>query len=597
MKWLKTVLVIQLATMTLLSWPQAWAQDSDELDISDEIESAEDTESAEEEITLDEEDEPAATENADSPPAEEKNEEMTLEPLQGTEDQVTDVPAEPTPAEETPPEMTPPPPSVVEEPQPTPEPMAFTEDTPDLAYEAKIHDIYLNYNSKKLSDDEWSQLLGSRESESYTIQSGDTLWSISKTFFNDGNYWPKIWQLNSVITNPHLIQPGNTIRFLLGTESETPAFAVTESSQEPVEMPVGESGAADLDSTGNNQNVANGNSATGTPTEEVEIPPPSEEYRPVLKKVPPSLPEWSWQRRGETYDDSGIDYGRRAILDLPDKKYLESFIDQKDFKADGEISEVEGGSNTAANFQYVFLKLPAGQGKPGDAYTVIQRSGQLNRVSDEVAVSQRDMGYQYHVQGQVRLEDLLSTASDGQDIFRAFVVKSLGQIDKGSSVIQGTLPSLSLKATGDKSNIMTQIIGANQLDGQRTLSLHSLAFLSGGSGAGLQEGQILTVRANTRVRNANSIIKESYIPVGLLKVVKVGEKFSTAIVLKVWDAIFVGDVTGDGKVLPPEPPERRSLGKSTAKAVAPKASASDEIEEDFDLPDDTTTEDFEDIED
>lgn len=602
MNLLKAVLVVQLATMMFWSSPKAWSQD-EEMDIGDEIEASETTE---EELSFDEMDETKSTDKK-AEATEESGEEMTLEPLQGDEDQVTDVPADPkkpeeAPVEETPPELTPPPPSNVAEPEPqiTPEPMMSSDDTPDLAFEAKMHDIYLNYHSKKLSDDEWTQLLGSRESESYTIQSGDTLWSVSKTFFNDGNYWPKIWQLNSAITNPHLIQPGNTIRFLLGTESETPAFAVTEASDEPVDMPVGDAGAAGIEEPqAPLPKMAGGKSARGTPTDEIEIPAPSEEFKPVLKRVPPSLPEWSLQRRGESYDDSGVDYGRRRILDLPDKKYLESFVDREDFKVDGEISEIEGGATTAANYQYVFIKLPAGQGKTGDNYTIIQRSGQLPRVSEEVATTRRDMGYQFRVQGQARLEDLLSTASDGQDIFRALIVKSLSQISKGSSVTRGTLPTLSLNPNGEKSDIMTQIVGAHQIDGQKTLSLHSLAFLSGGEAQGLKEGQILTVRANTRVRNSKSILAESYIPVGLLKVVKVGEKFTTAIVLKVWDAIFVGDVTGDGKVVPPTPPERKTSDKVTAKAPAPKAEEieSDEIEEDFDIPDDETTEDFDQIED
>ncbi|MGE0762016.1 MAG: LysM peptidoglycan-binding domain-containing protein [Bdellovibrionales bacterium] len=600
MKWLKAILVVQLAFAMYWSSPRAWSQDDG---LTDEIEAAEGEESdlaeeiveevaptdaanaeaEEEDVSFDDfEEKTEQKAEAKEVPAEEpaSNEEMTLEPLQGDEDQVTDVPEEPK-KEPTPEEFTPPPPTVAEpSPTPTPEPSVL-DDSPDLAFEARLHDIYLNYHSKKLTDEEWSQLLGSRESESYTIQRGDTLWNISKTFFNDGNYWPKIWQLNSAITNPHLIQPGNTIRFLLGTESDTPAFAVTEASDEPVEMPVGDAGAAGLEPEGEipKPKVASGKNVKGAPSDEVEIPPPSEEYRPVLKKIPPSLPEWFLQRRGELYDDSGIDYGRRRILDLPDKKYLESFVDDEDFKAEGEVSEIEGGGKTAANFQYVFLTLPSGQGKAGDQYTVIRKAGQLKRVSKEVATSAGDMGYQYQVQGQVRLEDLLSSSSSGRDIYRAFVVKSLGQIETGSVVVRGTLPTLSLKSDGPKTDIQTQIVGAHQISEQKTLSLHSLAYLAGGAAEGLQLGQILTVRANTRVRNSTSIIKESYIPVGMLKVVRVGEKFTTAIVLKVWDAIFVGDVTGAGKVVPPEPPERRGQNAKTTAKAAPVA---DDMNENFD---------------
>jgi hypothetical protein len=586
--------------------PVVWAQDEDEITLDD-AEFEDDGGAGEDEVSFDdfgdagdEADEDSGLQNAEeTPPA--PDEEMTLEPLEGDEDQVTEAPEEPqppaaeTPAEPTPEEFTPPPPAVAEpsaepEPEPTPEPVA---DSPDLDLESRLYDIYVNYHSKKLTSDEWSALIGERESETYQIQRGDTLWGISQTFFNDGNYWPKIWQLNSSITNPHLIQPGNTIRFLLGTESDTPAFSVTEANQEPVEMPAGEGGAAavsndvsmnttvDTDVSQSTESQGGGGGVQGTPSDEVEIPPPSETYPPVLKRLPPSLPEWALQRRGQQYDDAGIDYGRRPILDLQDKKFLESFVDEANLRQDGQIKEVEGGARTAATFQYVFVTLPPGMGKPGDRYTVIKRVGKLPRVNKEVAST--DMAYLYRVQGEVVLEDLLSSHAEKDtrsDVFRALVAKTLAQIEIGAMVVKGTLPTVSVDPSGEKSDALTQIVGAHLIDSQKTLALHTLAFISGGRSTGLREGQILTVRANTRLRNANSIIKESYIPVGQLKVTRVGEKYSTAIVLKVWDAILVGDVTGAGKVLPPTPPERRGGEGSGARASAapPPAGSGDELE-------------------
>ena len=46
----------------------------------------------------------------------------------------------------------------------------------------------------------------------YTIQKGDTLWGVSKRFFDTPLKWPDLWKENSRITNPHLIYPGNRIR-------------------------------------------------------------------------------------------------------------------------------------------------------------------------------------------------------------------------------------------------------------------------------------------------------------------------------------------------------------------------------------------------
>jgi hypothetical protein len=46
----------------------------------------------------------------------------------------------------------------------------------------------------------------------YIVKQGDTLWDVSKRFYNDAFLWPRLWQQNQYITNPHQISPGDRIR-------------------------------------------------------------------------------------------------------------------------------------------------------------------------------------------------------------------------------------------------------------------------------------------------------------------------------------------------------------------------------------------------
>jgi hypothetical protein len=46
----------------------------------------------------------------------------------------------------------------------------------------------------------------------YIVKEGDTLWDISKRFYGDPFLWPRLWQQNQYITNPHYISPGDRIR-------------------------------------------------------------------------------------------------------------------------------------------------------------------------------------------------------------------------------------------------------------------------------------------------------------------------------------------------------------------------------------------------
>lgn len=588
----KRSLLVLIVGCLLLWPPSVWSQETE--DIEDENVSFEEFDSST----------PAPKAGAAKDESSSESDEMTLEPLQGDEDQVTEIPekgvtppaAEAPVDEPTPQEMSPPPPSMAEPSDPMESQPQEFDDSPNLELEARLHDIYKRFNSKKLTDEEWAQLVGQRESEVYKIQRGDTLWSISQTFFNDGNYWPKIWQINSGITNPHLIQPGNEIRFLLGTESETPAFAVTEQSEEPVAEPIPETPAESVEMPAETQ-LTDGSQPDGTevaqegesPSDAVEIPPPGDAVRPILRKIPPSLPEWTLQRHGDLYDEHGIDFVRRPILDIKEKKYLEGFVDNDGFKGEGIIKEIEGGGTTAAVNQYVYVTLLPGAGRRGERFTVIKPGGQLQRIHSEVALNQEDLAYQYKILGEVRLEELLSTSQGEQpkDIFRALVIKGVSQLEKGATLVKGTMPEVSLDPNGTKSSAVTQIVGAQVISQERTVPLYGLVFLSSGSKDGLEEGQVLTIRANTKIRNPDSEINESYIPVGQVRIVRVGEKFATGIVVRAWDAIFVGDVTGDGKVLPPTPPERRSkgqIGKDTARQTLPEEDA-EEFENEVDAPD------------
>jgi len=46
----------------------------------------------------------------------------------------------------------------------------------------------------------------------YVVKKGDTLWGLSNRFLQDPFYWPNLWARNQVITNPHLIYPGQKVR-------------------------------------------------------------------------------------------------------------------------------------------------------------------------------------------------------------------------------------------------------------------------------------------------------------------------------------------------------------------------------------------------
>ena len=46
----------------------------------------------------------------------------------------------------------------------------------------------------------------------HTVEKGDTLWGISRSYLNDPYAWPRLWSYNEQITNAHWIFPGDRVR-------------------------------------------------------------------------------------------------------------------------------------------------------------------------------------------------------------------------------------------------------------------------------------------------------------------------------------------------------------------------------------------------
>lgn len=99
-------------------------------------------------------------------------------------------------------------------------------DDPDLRKERRLHRIYEQYSKSPTPNEVWEEAAKKATDPSYVIQKGDNLWDISKTFFGDPNFWPKLWSLNPEIYNPHEILPKGQVVFKPGTIDAPPAMGM-----------------------------------------------------------------------------------------------------------------------------------------------------------------------------------------------------------------------------------------------------------------------------------------------------------------------------------------------------------------------------------
>ena len=83
-----------------------------------------------------------------------------------------------------------------------------------------------------IPETDWLNMVGSRKTETYTVQKGDTLWKIARKEFGNPRLWRKLWQTNSTLTNPHEISVGQILAYYNAAD-RNPA-----SEDEPIRIPL-----------------------------------------------------------------------------------------------------------------------------------------------------------------------------------------------------------------------------------------------------------------------------------------------------------------------------------------------------------------------
>ncbi len=76
----------------------------------------------------------------------------------------------------------------------------------------------------------------------YIVKKGDTLWGLSRKFFNSAWLWPDLWGKNKQLPNPHWIYPGQRIRLVPKkqksipepTEAAKPIVTIEKTTEEPL---------------------------------------------------------------------------------------------------------------------------------------------------------------------------------------------------------------------------------------------------------------------------------------------------------------------------------------------------------------------------
>ncbi|MEK2688242.1 LysM domain-containing protein [Bdellovibrio sp. GT3] len=382
---------------------------------------------------------------------------------------------------------------------------------PDFNKENYFHNIYKKYNQTPTSDEVWEKAVGERKSEVYKVQKGNTLWDISNTFFGDPNFWPKLWSLNDgAILNPHEITPDMNIKFYPGTMVDAPTVALAE--KEGAETPEGEK-------------------VVEASVAEPPVPPARRKYNPVLKKLPQSLP----LGRFGIYDDSTsteIEY-RKINLPTP-SEYLGYFIADNEIVGSGKVTSTELDSKTANEYQIVYVEIT---GNPEKNYIVQKNLGEL---VDPAA--KRRKAQMVEIQGEL---EIMEKVNPTKNLYRAIVQKAIQPIEVGAQVIPGKVPMIDPRPGVVNNSAGAKIMGGELITKRGLFGVNELVFLDAGTSRGLQEGQNLTIFADSALRNGESKAVMNDRAIGSVKIVKATPNFATAYVTKASEDVKLGDYVGN----------------------------------------------------
>jgi hypothetical protein len=350
--------------------------------------------------------------------------------------------------------------------------------------------------------------------KNYKVQSGDTLYDISKTLFGDPGFWPKIWSLNSKITNPHIIEKGQVIYFIGGTVSAAPQIGLVSQ------------GATSY--------------VYGKELLRPEIPPPAHsQTKPI--QIPNTFPYETVNIKKEYKEVQSLTAGKRAAAEVFRIIEITSEATRTKPEKVGVVERMVSGSRFAKEGDIVYMSIFSGVTN-GDLLTVFKHK--VEQIPLLKGDKDKESANLTEWLGRI---EVVSKAQGG---FIGKVVKANSFIQVGDGLSLESITALPLPNQVNSSDIAQslsgdiKIIGAYKVPGGLAVGEAQVVYLNKGSNSGLEKGQIHPLYANFGDNLLGG--QEGFVPkrIGFLKVAKVEGSVSTGVVFNLISEVQVGQRIG-----------------------------------------------------
>lgn len=362
--------------------------------------------------------------------------------------------------------------------------------------------------------------------ESHTVNRGDTLWDLARTYLGDPLLWPEIYRMNTnVVEDPHWIYPGEVLRLSGGADvsavptTDTPppagnaAEGVIEANAAPDSLRAGDDQAAP-DEAAPDEAVAEAEVQSGAldvgnrvdNRDNIDLSPLV--GRKVSQQTGPSLElalarAYRPIRRSEYYSSGFLTEGRQIPFGL-----LLGTVTPLQIEADNT-------RNSAQLFTRVAIKPPTGGTyQVGDTLLIVRVMPAFQNYGNIIVPT-----------GLIRVQDVKSEENVGE------VIAAYGQITSGNMV----MPAEKFVELGNTRPVpISDGLDAKVLthrDRQPLSGIQDVIFLDKGREAGVALGDLFEIRSLAHKREGAPAVTDEV--TATVQVVHLGDRHSSARVIKV----------------------------------------------------------------
>lgn len=393
-------------------------------------------------------------------------------------------------------------------------------DLPDHRFEENLDRVYDSL-AQPMSQEDWNDIIQNGGGiDEYEIRPGDNLWDVSRTIFGTGFFWPKLWQLNSEITNPHDIQPGSKLSFI-EQGLEAPVLVEAEIEEKP-QLTKEEEIALTEDELLELKWV------------EPELPP-GKPVRRVMNQIPPSF--FDWASRGDEVPDVGKVESTVANIFQLKKYYAQQIVTDEPIQSVGRVKATDSAhAITAGYYQYIYLQLDA-PANIGEEFLALLETDEIEYAKNDDIKTARAV----EVQGRIKI---VSLVDEVKKTYKAIIVKSFRPIDIGAKLVRSDYYTAEWSEQGSYLDVEAKIFGGRYDAGREVLGMGSVVYLDKGSEEGLENGKMMNVLRSNKVRGIDAGIGDAP-KIGSIRIIHVSKGVSTAIVIDSEEDIKPGDFTGN----------------------------------------------------